>query len=647
MMDNFEGRNPEVSESADNAAEQKAINAQEIHDFKETLISSVSSGVLDSVVGRPDEFESQLRRTLDELIMTYFRNHVNTAEISDEKIQTLSADLQKIMTDFVKSVQGGVGMALDASDVRDVYDIDSQLDQSKLQFAKYFEKRYLRRFVEREYSDELVECDLKVGYESGVLQLDAGYESSVRDDVSIGFGNLDDVAGSQSRSGDLASRIGRQMGEYDLGNVNNHVDDFNLLDRTIGLSDEQLSSMSLSDSVDFVYQLLLKSLAIDPILVEKRGSLQVDSIPVDKLLVSGRPVLCRHIVVMFKVIMDRLKERQVALVGENASLKGVEFMPLQNYDIMHATLAVVKGGMVTVLEPSFSLSLKKKSIMDATFSSTHGTSVTHFLKQLTMASVGNESVLSPSVMQSFNLFASGLVRDPAARKSEVYGVVMKAWPHLVVSQGLDICRDVYDGVFKVSEVETLIVNLYACSWDFLQNGIDDISLSLVQKIVDLGSVLREQMKKMGEDDLVKQIDSLVTFPLAGLITEYVDNKDSREFDPIKAFDTKLFEQNFHALLDNPDDEVLQNIVARQFKLGLRLGIKRMNYLNSSMKRIGFNPKFLDTGLRLTSVILKAAGDLNFTDPSLKSECEQLRVLFNEVLVVSERNLGIKPDKYTG
>ena len=136
MMDNFEGRNPEVSESADNAAEQKAINAQEIHDFKETLISSVSSGVLDSVVGRPDEFESQLRRTLDELIMTYFRNHVNTAEISDEKIQTLSADLQKIMTDFVKSVQGGVGMALDASDVRDVYDIDSQLDQSKLQFAK-------------------------------------------------------------------------------------------------------------------------------------------------------------------------------------------------------------------------------------------------------------------------------------------------------------------------------------------------------------------------------------------------------------------------------------------------------------------------------------------------------------------------------
>ena len=105
MSKNFEGRNsevsesadnaaeqkainPEVSESADNAAEQKAINAQEIHDFKETLISSVSSGVLDSVVGRPDEFESQLRRTLDELIMTYFRNNVNTAEISDEKIQT-------------------------------------------------------------------------------------------------------------------------------------------------------------------------------------------------------------------------------------------------------------------------------------------------------------------------------------------------------------------------------------------------------------------------------------------------------------------------------------------------------------------------------------------------------------------------------
>ena len=34
MMDNFEGRNPEVSESADNAAEQKAINAQEIQDFE-------------------------------------------------------------------------------------------------------------------------------------------------------------------------------------------------------------------------------------------------------------------------------------------------------------------------------------------------------------------------------------------------------------------------------------------------------------------------------------------------------------------------------------------------------------------------------------------------------------------------------------
>ena len=258
MMDSFEGRNPEVSESADNAAEQKAINAQEIHDFKEKLISSVSSGVLDSVVGRPDEFESQLRRTLDELIMTYFRNHVNTAEISDENIKLLSKDLQQRMTDFVKSVQEGVGMALDASDVRDVYDIDSQLGHSKSQFAEYFEKRYLSRGLSKEVSSGVMIVIWVWNFRLVCFGWMLHMNLNERRMYLLHLVILIFVSKAKSSQNDLASRIGQKDGVFDFRSVNYEVDNVSELDEKIGLSDEKLASMSLAEVVDYVYLVLKK-----------------------------------------------------------------------------------------------------------------------------------------------------------------------------------------------------------------------------------------------------------------------------------------------------------------------------------------------------------------------------------------------------
>ena len=63
------------------------------------------------------------------------------------------------------------------------------------------------------------------------------------------------------------------------------------------------------------------------------------------------PVLRRHMVAIFKTLMNRRRDRQVELSGDSAAVFGVEFMEVENYGFQHGTLAVVKGDRVVVLEP--------------------------------------------------------------------------------------------------------------------------------------------------------------------------------------------------------------------------------------------------------------------------------------------------------
>ena len=393
------------------------------------------------------------------------------------------------MTDFVKSVQGGVGMALDASDVRDVYDIDSELGHSKSQFAEYFEKRYLRRYLSKEESSGVDDCDLGVEFSSGVLRLDASYEYNDREHVSIAFGNLDFVSKAKSSQNDLASRIGQKDGVFDFRSVNYEVDNVSKLDEKIGLSDEKLASMSLAEAVDYVYLVLKKNLKIDPAILQQEGVLEADTLPIDSLLGSKVPVLCRHIVAIFKTLMNRLRDRQVELNGDSAPMFGVEFMEVENYGLQHGTLAVVKGDRVVVLEPSFSLSQKKESIMDATFSSTHGTSVPHFLQQLTVDKKGERSVLGAEVLREFAMQASDVVRNKNLRESEMGRMILKAWPHLVITQSRDILLDASEGSADIKEIDTLVVNLFGSCFSFVADGVSEMNLTLANETMEVAQNL--------------------------------------------------------------------------------------------------------------------------------------------------------------
>ena len=59
----------------------------------------------------------------------------------------------------------------------------------------------------------------------------------------------------------------------------------------------------------------------------------------------------------------------------------------------------------------------------------------------------------------------------------------------------------------------------------------------------------------------------------------------------------MFQKNVNDFLSDPHDENCSKIVSSQFNLGVSMALTRMFYIKNNIAKIGFQPSYLDSGLK--------------------------------------------------
>ena len=393
--------NPVVDEQLDSQAEESFFTTLEVDDYVKDLVDNVSEGL--DVLSYDESFRSELTQVLYELVQTFVRNNVNTLRLETDQFAQLKGELQVSVDRFMQELRRNIGFARDVSDVR----------ETKHALSELFRKDYLSRVLTD--SAEEVDHDYKFYIytnDSGdITTVDFVPSNNDGEGNQVTFCTLESLDQDiDPRDGDLSSQISENMPLYTLGGVNPEIANRAIFDRIVfrNLHDDQLRTFNVSQSANYVFNLLKDNLLLpEGEELFTLNNMMADGLPVESLLNGKSPVCCRHIVYLFKIVSDAIAEKQQRLFGSNSSqapLFGVTYMPVTMGSIAHATLAISKGDSITNIEPTWSIQHKQDTIMDATFSQQHGTSMLPILKQLQMQGEGYNQIVSSYTDDQFNSF---------------------------------------------------------------------------------------------------------------------------------------------------------------------------------------------------------------------------------------------------
>ncbi len=395
--------NPVVDEQLDSQAEENFFETLEVNDYVKDLVDNVSEGL--DFLSYDESFKSELTQVLYELVQTFVRNNVNTLRLEADQFAQLKGELQVSVDRFMQELRRNIRFARDVSDVR----------ETKNALSELFRRDYLSRVLtdSAEEVDYDYEFHIDTNDSGGITAVDFVPSNNDFEGNQVTFRKLESLDEDvDPREGDLSSQISENMPLYSLSGVNPEIVNRSKFDRIVfrNLPDDELRTFSVSQSAHYVFNLLKDNLWLpEGEELFTLHNMMADGLPVESLLNGKSPVCCRHIVYLFKIVSDAIAEKQQRLFGSNSSqapLFGVTYMPVTMGSIAHATLAICKGDSITNIEPTWSIQHKQDSIMDATFSRQHGTSMLPILKQLQMQGEGYDQIVSSSTDEQFNSYLS-------------------------------------------------------------------------------------------------------------------------------------------------------------------------------------------------------------------------------------------------
>ena len=505
--------NPVVDEQLDSQAETSFFDTLEVKDYVEDLVDNVSEGL--DVFSYDESFKNELTQVLNELVETFVQNNVNTLRLESDQFYQLKGELQVSVDRFMQELRSNIGFARDISDVR----------ETKNALSELFRRDYLSRVL-TDSAEEVgydYEFYINTNDSGDITALDFLPSNDGAEGTQVTFRNLEGLDEDiDSYDGDLSSQISANMQLYTLSGVNPEIANRREFDRIVfrNLPDDELRTFSVSQSVNYVFNLLKDNLVLpEGEELFTLNKMFADGLPVESLLNGQSAVCCRHIVYLFKIVSDAIAEKQQRLFGSNydqAPLFGVTYMPVTMGSIVHATLAISKGDCITNIEPTWSIQHKQDSIMDATFSQQHGTSMLPILKQLQMQGEGCDQIVPSSTDEQFNSYLRANHTNANVRSLVLSGVKQITYHDLKSLTDLPDLNEV-----SVDQQDRL------CAFLVLQ------AKSIMRTVTELDFQLHVNTANMIEDLLMMDgLDPVVRNKLEVLVLPVYDDLTENPFNTI-------------------------------------------------------------------------------------------------------------------
>jgi len=429
-----------------------------------TYIDGLVSSVLDHD-SLDTDYERELRATLNDIILVFIQNKINTFNLTDAQYQELVLELYALLDDFISNLNPNSS----------IEDIGLLRNQSRFLNSDYESRQLDRQNIlpRSRYSFRYLKNPDSGSIETMQIKSRRAPDINFTSDLSL----LDRARDTQ-RS--VSRQIENNMPLFQIENVQTRIDDQDSFDSIVfsDLSDEELRSLDVSSSIEYVYRLLKSSLKIGSNAIGDITNLQADNMYIDALLRGEAPVVCRHIVYLFKIVSDSIRDRQVALLGTRAPLNGVSYFPIAMKNIHHATIGVSRGSYVTSLEPTWSLVRKQASIQNATFSREHGTSIPSIMEQFATSAEGMRQIVTSDVgdqMENSNYYSH--------QKSEVLEFINLSSPQVLCSK----LKAILEGDVDLNNDDWPILVEYLTNYvnKTMNNLITEIPGLLLQQIFSL------------------------------------------------------------------------------------------------------------------------------------------------------------------
>lgn len=505
--------NPEVDEQQDNSSEEDFLSSLNFQEYVSAALDRVSGGY--DALSYDEAFDNELRRTLNELIITFVRNNVNTLRLEDNEFHNLKHELHESVRVFIDTLNQNIGYGRDISDVT----------ETKVALDTLFTRHYESRVLEESAEVSFIDYDIDITHNDSLefqslhfvpksLSDDDGEVISTESHVS--FGTLEDLDLEFANANDLSSRIEENMPLFTMSQVNPEIDDVAKFERIVfgDLTSEQIREFSVSDSVNYVFNLLKLKLHLPQGEdIFRIDSMDADFTSVESLLNGEETVCCRHIVYLFKIVSDAIRKRQESLFTEveDAPLYGVTYMPVTIGSIAHATLAICKGDYITNIEPTWSIQNNEDSVMDATFSTEHGTSILPVLKQLQMRGEGFDQIVSSSISDQFVTYLSAnLLSDQSV------GLLTSAAAKQIVFTGLQNMLELGDLKSVSIEQQNSLCRYLVGAAQQIMVGVNELDYHIHKSIFES---LQRFLKMEGLDSELKTMLETLVLPVYKEITQ--------------------------------------------------------------------------------------------------------------------------------
>ncbi len=359
----------EVSEQADDQAEEGIITDKELQDYKITLVETFDSGLNWSSAGR-EEFNQAFEEALDELIDVSARNLVNTDTLSPTREKFVKHAIMQYMTSFSTIVAKDIGIEREADDVA----------KAKKSVEKMFTIRQ-RSFTPPEITEAYeTNNDAEVSFllltdsndAPAEVQIKYQEPGNVERNMSVETAEIFLESQAQTVEGTIAHDVRQNREAYRIDGVNYEIQDPHALLQFV--HDRCGPFTGNNPNPTRAYRLAIDlaktQLRIASSNEEAGEKMAADNIPIDQLIrgVQDSPTCCRHYTAAVTTIFEQMQI--LAKRAGNDLLDDIVAFENDMSEMAHATVAFARGNEVTVSDPLWYATGAIES-PDATFSGSH------------------------------------------------------------------------------------------------------------------------------------------------------------------------------------------------------------------------------------------------------------------------------------